>query len=312
MAYRAPVDVVGTKTLTRLLWLSVAAAVLTIALKVSAWHLTGSVGLLSDAAESLINLVAALIALMAFRWAAQPPDEEHAYGHAKAEYVSAGIEGALICAAAVTIAILGARRVLDPEPITDVGIGLALTGVAALINLAVGVKLVRAGRAHRALAVEADGRHLLSDVWTSAAVIAGVAVVWATGWARLDGLIAIAVAAHIVVMGIRLVRRSAGGLMDRAIDSAGQEAIAGVLDEFRTTGVAFHALRTRQAGRRSFVSMHILVPGDWTVARGHDLSEEVEARVRSVLPGAVVFTHIEPAEDPRSFADAVLDRGPTS
>jgi cation diffusion facilitator family transporter len=312
MAYRALVDIVGTNALMRLLWLSVMAAVLTIALKVSAWYLTGSVGLLSDAAESLINLVAALIALMAFRWAAQPPDEEHAYGHAKAEYVSAGIEGALICAAAVTIAVVGFRRVIDPQPITDVGLGLALTGMAALINLAVGLKLVRAGRAHRALAVEADGRHLLSDVLTSAAVIVGVAVVWVTGWARLDGIIAIAVAAHIVVMGVQLVRRSTGGLMDRAIDAAGQETIAGVLEEFRTAGVAFHALRTRQAGRRSFVSMHILVPGEWTVARGHDLAEDVEARIRAALPGAVVFTHIEPAEDPRSFADTALDRGTTS
>lgn len=298
----------ASPTLQRLLWLSVAAAVVTIALKVAAWLITDSVALLSDAGESVVNLVAAGIALLAFRWASQPPDEEHAYGHAKAEYFSAGIEGALICIAAISIAFVGVQRIITPEPITDVGIGLAITAVAAVINLLVGLRLVRAGRAHRSFAVEADGRHLLTDVWTSAGVIVGVAVVWMTGWGRLDGIIAVAVAANIVVMGIGLIRRSTGGLMDRAIDESGQAAIAEVLDRFRAQGVEFHALRTRQAGRRSFVSMHVLVPGDWTVHRGHDVAEAVDAAIHEAVPGAVVFTHVEPLEDPRSFEDATLDR----
>lgn len=299
---------VASPNLQRLLWLSVAAAVVTIGLKLAAWLVTGSVALLSDAGESVVNLVAAGIALLAFRWASQPPDEEHAYGHAKAEYFSAGIEGALICIAAISIAVVGVQRIITPEPITDVGLGLGITALAAVINLVVGLRLVRAGRAHRAFAVEADGKHLLTDVWTSAGVIVGVAVVWATGWGRLDGVIAVVVAANIVVMGIGLIRRSTGGLMDRAIDESGQTAIASILERFRAQGVEFHALRTRQAGRRSFVSMHILVPGDWTVHRGHDVAEEVEAAIHAVIPGAVVFTHVEPREDPRSFEDAVLDR----
>jgi cation diffusion facilitator family transporter len=295
--------------LIRLLWLSVAAAVATISLKVTAWLLTGSVGLLSDAAESLVNLVAAVIALGALRWAVKPPDEQHAYGHAKAEYLSAGIEGALIFLAAVTIVVASVDRLLDPQPLTAVGPGLAIAGLAALINLGVGVLLVRAGREHRSITVEADGRHLLTDVWTSGGVIAGVAAVAITGWDRLDPIIGLAVACNIVITGAGLIRRSVGGLMDRALDATAHEQIEDVLAAFEARGVQFHALRTRQAGRRAFVSMHVLVPGVWTVQQGHDVAEDVEAAVRAELPHATVFTHLEPAEDPRSFYDTALDRG---
>jgi cation diffusion facilitator family transporter len=295
--------------LIRLLWLSVAAAVATISLKVTAWLLTGSVGLLSDAAESLVNLVAAVIALGALRWAVKPPDEPHAYGHAKAEYLSAGIEGALIFLAAVTIVVASVDRLLDPQPLTAVGPGLAIAGLAALINLGVGVLLVRAGREHRSITVEADGRHLLTDVWTSGGVIAGVAAVAITGWDRLDPIIGLAVACNIVITGAGLIRRSVGGLMDRALDATAHEQIEDVLAAFEARGVQFHALRTRQAGRRAFVSMHVLVPGVWTVQQGHDVAEDVEAAVRAELPHATVFTHLEPAEDPRSFYDTALDRG---
>jgi cation diffusion facilitator family transporter len=295
--------------LIRLLWLSVAAAVATISLKVTAWLLTGSVGLLSDAAESLVNLVAAVIALGALRWAVKPPDEQHAYGHAKAEYLSAGIEGALIFLAAVTIVVASVDRLLDPQPLTAVGPGLAIAGLAALINLGVGVLLVRAGREHRSITVEADGRHLLTDVWTSGGVIAGVAAVAITGWDRLDPIIGLAVACNIVITGAGLIRRSVGGLMDRALDATAHEQIEDVLAAFEARGVQFHALRTRQAGRRAFVSMHVLVPGVWTVQQGHDVVEDVEAAVRAELPHATVFTHLEPAEDPRSFYDTALDRG---
>jgi cation diffusion facilitator family transporter len=206
------------RRLFRLLWLSVAAAAATISLKTVAWLLTGSVGLLSDAAESVVNLVAAVVALGALHWATRPADEQHAYGHAKAEYLSAGFEGALILLAAVTIAVSATDRLLDPQPLSDVGVGLAVAGGAALINLAVGLLLLRAGREHRSITLEADGRHLLTDVWTSVGVIAGVALVAITGWERLDPIVALAVAANIVLTGARLLRSSAGGLMDQALE----------------------------------------------------------------------------------------------
>jgi cation diffusion facilitator family transporter len=294
--------------LSRLLWLSVAAAVATIALKTVAWRLTDSVGLLSDAAESVVNLVAAVVALGAVRWAAKPADEEHAYGHTKAEFFSAGLEGALIMLAAVTIAVSATGRLLHPRALSDVGIGLAVSVAASLINLAVGLLLVRAGREHRSITLEADGRHLLTDVWTSAGVVIGVAGVAISGWELLDPIVALLVAMNIVVTGVALMRRSAGGLMDRALDEAARAQIQDVLAEFGSRGVQFHALRTRQAGRRAFVSVHVLVPGGWTVRRGHDLAEELEAALHARLPYATVFTHVEPIEDPRSFDDLQLDR----
>jgi cation diffusion facilitator family transporter len=296
------------RRLFRLLWLSIAAAVVTITLKAGAWLLTGSVGLLSDAAESVVNLVAAVVALAALHWASKPADEEHAYGHAKAEYFSAGIEGALILIAAITIAVTATDRLLHPQALSDVGLGLIVSAGASMINLTVGLMLVRAGRQHRSLIVEADGKHLLTDVWTSVGVVLGVAAVAITGWERLDGIVALAVAANIVVTGTILVRRSAGGLMDRALDDEARQQIHEALSAFTERGVQFHALRTRQAGHRAFISTHVLVPGASTVQQGHDVAEEVEAALRDRLPYATVFTHLEPAEDPRSFDDTALDR----
>ena len=197
---------------------------------------------------------------------------------------------------------------LHPQALTDVGIGLAISVLASLVNLGVGVLLLRTGRRHRSITLEADGRHLLTDVWTSAGVVVGVAAAAITGWEALDPIVALAVAANIVVTGGVLVRRSVGGLMDRALDATAQREIEDTLADFRAHGVSFHALRTRQAGQRAFVSLHILVPGTWSVRRGHDLAEEVEAALRDRLPYATVFTHVEPAEDPRSFADTTLDR----
>ena len=294
--------------LFRLLWLSIAAAVATITLKLTAWALTGSVGLLSDAAESVVNLVAAVVAMAALRWSVKPADEDHAYGHAKAEYFSAGVEGALILIAAAGIAITAVGRLLHPQPLESVGIGLAVSAIASVINLGVGLLLLRTGRRERSIVLEADGKHLLTDVWTSVGVIIGVAGVALTGWDRLDPIVALAVAANILVAGGGLLRRSASGLMDRALEEPDLEAIQDVLGEFERDGVRFHALRTRQAGSRRFVSVHVLVPGAWTVQQGHDLVEQVEARLCKRLPGASVFTHLEPAEDPRSFADTSLDR----
>ena len=294
--------------LTRLVWLSVAAAIATIALKTVAWRLTGSVGFLSDAAESVVNLVAASVALVTIRWATRPPDDDHMYGHEKAEYFSAGVEGALILVAAASIAWFAFDRLLHPVAIADVGVGIAVSVAASSINLTVGLILIRAGREHRSITLEADGRHLLTDVWTSVGVIVGVALVWATGWERLDPLIALAVAANIVAAGATLIRRSTGGLLDRTLPPGEQQAIEEVLERARADGIQFHAVRTRQSGRRSFVSLHVLVPGAWTIQRGHDLSERLESEIRSVLPHASVLTHLEPVEDPASFDDEILDR----
>lgn len=296
--------------LTRLMLLSVAAGVGTLVLKTLAWRLTGSTGLLSDAVESVVNVVAALVALFVVRWATLPPDDRHMYGHEKAEYFSAGVEGGLIIVAAVSIGWVAVRRLLHPVPLEDVGVGLAVSAVASLVNLLVGAILVRAGRRHRSITLEADGRHLLTDVLTSVAVIAGVAMVALTGWERLDPLIALAVAANIVATGASLIRRSSGGLMDRVLSPSEQSALEAALQPYRREHVSFHAIRTRQAGRRSFVSMHVLVPGSWTIQRGHELLERVEADVRSALPNSTVLTHIEPIEDPASFDDATLDRPP--
>ncbi len=295
--------------LTRLLWLSIGAALLTIGLKTAAWLLTDSVGLLSDAAESIVNLVAATVALATLHWASQPPDPHHPYGHEKAEYFSAGLEGGMILLAAVSIAWFALERLLHPAALQDVAVGLAVSAVASLVNLGVGVQLVRAGRRHRSIVLEADGRHLLTDVWTSGGVIVGVALVAATGIERLDPLIALAVAANIVFTGVGLIRRSIDGLMDRSLPSEAQLAIDDVIQGYAAGDVAFHALRTRQAGRRSFISLHVLVPGSWSVHAGHTLVERLERDLREAVPGATVFTHLEPIDDPESFADTSLVRG---
>jgi cation diffusion facilitator family transporter len=295
--------------LERYAWLSIAAAVATITLKAFAWWLTGSVGLLSDALESVVNLAAALLALSMLRLAASPPDADHPYGFSKAEYFSAGIEGALIVLASAGIVWAAIPRLMAPRELDMPLAGLALTIIASAINLAVATVLLRAGREHHSITLEADGRHLLTDVWTSAGVIVGVALVFATGWLYLDPLIAIAVSLHILWTGFGLMRRSVRGLLDPAISSEDQREIATLIAEYsRRYGISFHAVRTRQAGARRFVSFHLLVPDAWTVAQAHQLSEEIEARMRSMVPNAAIFTHIEPISDPASYDDEGLDR----
>lgn len=283
--------------LARLLWLSIAAAVTTIGLKTGAWLLTDSVGLLSDAAESVVNLVAAIVALATLHFASQPPDEHHRYGHEKAEYFSAGLEGGMILLAALSIAWFALERLFNPAPLQDVAIGLTVSAAASVVNLAVAVQLLRGGRRHNSIILEADGRHLMTDVWTSAGVIAGVGLVAATGIDRLDPIIALAVAANIVVAGVRLVRRAVDGLMDHVLPPETERDIHAVLERYEHEGIRFDALRTRQAGRRSFISLHVLVPGSWTVHEGHRLVEALEEDMRSAVPGATVFTHLEPVED---------------
>ena len=295
--------------LERYAWLSVAAALITIALKTYAWWITGSVGLLSDALESLVNLAAALLALSMLRLAASPPDADYPYGFSKAEYFSAGIEGALIVLAAAGIVFAAVPRLVTPEPLEAAYAGLGVSFVASLVNLGAAAVLIRAGKRHDSITLEADGKHLMTDVWTSVGVIAGVALVFVTGWLRLDPLIALAVAVHIVWTGAGLVRRSVKGLLDAAIGRDDQDEVTKIFNEYtRRYAVKFHAFRTRRSGVRRFISFHLLVPDEWTVSRAHQLSEEIEERIRSLVPNAGVFVHIEPISDPASYDDEGLDR----
>ena len=293
--------------LTKYAWLSIVAAVVTIALKTGAYLLTGSVGLLSDAAESVVNLIAAVIALVALTVAARPADHNHHYGHGKAEYFSAGIEGLMIFVAAALIIVSAVQRLLHPQELEKLGIGLAITLVATAINGAVGWLLIRVGRAHRSATLVADGKHLMTDVWTSVGVVAGVGLVAVTGWLPLDSLVAIAVALNILWMGWRLVAQSTTSLLDAALSPADVALVTAVLDRHRTDDVDFHGLQTRESGRQRFVSVHVLVPGSWTVQQAHDVAESVETDVRDFLEHAHVNTHLEPREDARSYEDYAYD-----
>ena len=294
--------------LTRYAWLSIGAAVLTIGFKTAAYLLTGSVGLLSDAVESIVNLVGAVVALTMLTIASRPPDEEHNYGHSKAEYFSSGIEGTLILIAALSIAYTAVQRLISPKPIEQVGLGLAVSAAAAVVNLIVGLVLLQAGKRSSSVTLEANAQHLLTDVWTSVGVVVGVGAVALTGWNRLDPVVAILVALNIIWSGIKIVRKSALGLMDTGLPPEQQTLIKSVLEKYEQTGIEFHALRTRQAGTRAFVSFHVLVPGEWTVQRGHNLVEEIECDLRGALPNAVIFTHLESLTDPVSWEDTELDR----
>lgn len=297
-----------TESLHRYAWLSIAAAIATILLKGAAWWLTGSVGLLSDALESFVNLAGALMALAMLSLAATPADEDHAHGHGKAEYFASGFEGVLILLAALGIGYSAYQRLLDPRPLEAVDVGLTISVAASAINLATARILLGVGRRYRSITLEADAHHLLTDVWTSAGVIVGVGLVWLTGWLWLDPAIALLVAANIVWTGWRLLRRSAAGLMDVSMPAEELAMIEAALAPYRGRGLDFHALRTRQAGTRAFVTLHVLVPGHWTVQQGHDWSERIEADIRQALPHVHVVTHLEPLDDPLSLVDQSLDR----
>ena len=300
----------GQKSLQRYAWLSIAAALATILLKGLAWKLTDSVGLLSDAIESFVNLAGALMALGMLALAARPADDGHAHGHTKAEYFSSAFEGFLILVAAVWIAVEAIGRLLDPRPVQLAVIGLSVAVVATIVNFATARILLRVGRESRSITLEADAHHLFTDVWTSVGVMVGVALVWLTGWLWLDPTIAMVVAANILWTGWHLMRRSAAGLMDASLPGPELARIEDVLSKYRAQGLQFHALRTRQAGTRAFVTLHVLVPGAWTVQQAHDWSERIEADLREAVPGAHVTTHLEPNEDPVSHLDQELDRPP--
>ena len=301
-------DLMSRSFLTRFAWLSIAAALLTIVLKVVAYLLTGSVGLLSDALESLVNLVGALMALAMLTIAARPADKDHDYGHGKAEYFSSAVEGTLILIAAVGIGIAAIQRLITPQPLEQIGLGIGVSIVASLVNLSVALVLSRAGKRHHSITLEANAQHLMTDVWTSAGVLVGVGGVALTGWDRLDPIVAFIVALNIVWSGVRILQKSVLGLMDTALSVEEQNVIRGVLERHCRPNSQYHALRTRQAGARRFVSFHVLVPGSWTVQCGHALLERIERDIRLTLPNVTVFTHLEPLDDPISWDDTSLDR----
>ena len=287
-------------------FLSIAAAILTIALKLGAYLLTNSIGFLSDAMESGVNLVAAVFAVWALTYAAKPPDEEHVFGHSKAEYFSSGFEGALILVAAISIAIAAIPRLIHPEPLEQVSIGLLLSIIASAINGGVALILLKAGKRLHSITLRADAHHLLTDVWTSVGVILGLLLVSVTGWLILDPLIAILVAINIVWTGAKLIQESSSALLDASIPLIERQMIDELLSAYDRQQVQFHAIRTRMAGMRKFVSFHVLVPGAWTVQQGHDLCEEIESKICQSLPSINVFIHLEPLEDPKSWTDQEL------
>lgn len=296
-------------SLTRFAWMSIGAAIATISLKSAAYYFTGSVGLLSDAIESLVNLAGAVMALIMLTIAARPADDDHVYGHSKAEYFASVTEGILILGAAIGILATAIQRLMDPQPLEQLGLGLGVSITASVINFVIARILLEAGRQRQSISLEADAHHLITDVWTSAGVISGVAIAGVTGWSILDPILAIAVALNIIWTGIQLVRRSVAGLMDAALPENEQQLIQQVMTRYLNKGVSFHALRTRQAAARRFISIHMLVPGEWTVHDAHHVAEDFETEIRESLGGVVtVFTHLEPAEDELSMDDMFLDR----
>lgn len=294
--------------LTKYAWLSIGAALSTITLKSTAYLITGSVGLLSDAVESLVNLIAAVITLVMLIIAARPADELHNYGHSKAEYFASFAEGFLILIASLGIIYSAVQRILSPQPLEQVSLGLIVSVSASLINFFVAQVLLKAGKKFNSISLEADAYHLMTDVYTSAGVILAVGVVVVSGWSILDPIIALLVALNILRTAYALLQRSVYGLMDTALSTEDRQTVQAIFDKYRSQGVQFHALRTRQAAGRRFISFHILVPGRWSTHRSHHLAEEVEADIRQSLNGATVFTHLEPVDDPLSYQDIEIDR----
>jgi cation diffusion facilitator family transporter len=292
-----------------LLLLSIFAAVLTFSLKFTAYVLTDSVGLLSDALESIINFLAAIMAYIAMWYAARPADTSHTYGHEKIEFFASGLEGGLIVAAAIGIGYAAIERFLHPQPLHSLSLGIAISLTASAVNLIVAQLLLRVGRAQHSIILEADGHHLMTDVWSSVAVVVGLGVVAISGWGWLDPVIALLIAGHIIGTGVRLVRRSVDGLMDHALDESEQEQLRQAIRSALPAGTTFHALRTRRAGIRRFADFHLLVPGKMNVLEAHTLSEAVTAAVRRVMP-IELTVHIEPIEEVGSWQDVGFPEAP--
>ena len=288
--------------------LSIAAAVLTIGMKTAAYLVTGSIGLFADAIESGINLLAALTAYFSLWYAARPADPNHTYGHEKIEFFSSGMEGVLVALAGLGTAWYAIWHLVEPHDLTSIDLGVGITLVASAINFAVARVLLRVGRRHRSVVLEADGKHLMADVWTSLAVIAGLALVLATGWRVLDAVVALAVGLHITGVGVMLVKRSFDGLMDHALDPDDQARLRDAIRTALPVGSTFHHLRTRLAGRRKFADFHLLVPGETPVRDAHVIAHEVEERVRAAVPDLELTIHVEPIEEQSSWEPDQLAR----
>ncbi|MGE5525629.1 MAG: cation diffusion facilitator family transporter [Rhodospirillaceae bacterium] len=293
------------KPTTRMALLSIATSLVTLALKFGAYFLTGSVGMLSDALEAFVNLAAGLVALGAITIAAQPADDRHAYGYDKAEYFSSGVEGILILVAAVSIMIAAVQRFIDPVPLHNVGPGIAVGLLAAAMNFAAAKTMLGVAKKHDSIAIEADAKHLLTDVWTTAGVLAGLAVIMlAPEWHVLDPLIAVAVAVHIIFTGIELLRRTTHGLMDAALPREEIRKTEEVIQRLLPASASFHDLRTRKAGARRFIEFHLLVPGAMSVMESHKLCDRIEEALGKMLQKVRVTIHVEPAETEKPHAPA--------
>jgi cation diffusion facilitator family transporter len=293
--------------LTRYAWISIFAAIFTITFKLIAYLLSNSVGLLSDALESVVNLVTAIVALIALRIAERPADEEFAFGYSKVEFFSSGFEGGMILVAACSIAFAAIHRLLHPQPLERVGLGLVVSGIATLVNFGVSRLLMQAGKRYESITLQADAHHLMADVITTVGVVIGVGVVTVTRLAVLDPVIALLVAVNILFTGARLLRVSYHGLMDVALPEPEMRKIQEIFKPYEAQGLKFHAVRSRSAGARKFISMHILVPGAWSVQQAHEVAEEIENKIRAGLSQVAIFTHIEPVEDPASMEDIRLE-----
>jgi cation diffusion facilitator family transporter len=299
---------VTKRNLTRYAWLSILAAVLTIGLKTAAYLFTDSVGLLSDALESVVNLVGALMALAMLTIAARPEDEDHAYGHSKAEYFSSGVEGSLIVVAAISIGYTAIQRIIFPKPLEQVGLGLAVSVAASLINFGVSRVLLRAAGEYQSITLKANANHLLTDVWTSAGVLVGVGAVALTGWNVLDSVVALVVAVNIIRTGVSIVRQSVSGLMDVAWPAEDLNTLNQIFDPYLKTGLAVHAVRSRVAGARKFLTFHLLVPDEWTISHGHEVVEKLEADIQAAIPNVNIVCHMEPLNGSSSWNDTTLDK----
>ena len=295
--------------LSKFMYLSIVAAIVTILLKFYAYYVTGSMGFMSDALESFVNLFAAVFGLVMLHISQRPADEDHEYGHGKAEYFSSATEGALILIAAFGIIWSAIPRIIEPKPLENINTGLLFSLLASAVNLLVGFILINNGKKKKSLLVEADGRHLMTDVWTSVGVIAGIVIVKFTGWLIIDPVIAILVALNIIYTGYKLISRSASGLMDAVIPEEDTRKIMAYLDSLKEQGIDYHSLMTRMSGQRKFISLHLLVPGEWSVKQGHDMADQVEEAIIGLFDEPVtVSTHIEPVGDPSSMKDIGIVR----
>lgn len=291
------------KSLAPIVWFSIIASILTISIKSAAYYITSSVGFLSDAMESFINLAAGILAFVMLTIAARPPDKEHPFGHDKAEYFSSLIEGVLIVLAAIGIVYAAINRMYHPRQLDELNMGMLLSFLASLINLATSRILLHYGRKHNSITLEADSQHLMTDVWTTVGIIFGILLVKLTNWQLLDPLMAIAVAISIVYTGTKIIIRSTDGLMDTKLSEKELIVIRQILTRYKVEEIDYHALYTRQASSKRFISFHLLFPGDFTIYKAHEISKKIEKEIKAEFPYSDIFIHLEPINDPDAFDD---------